>query len=83
MSYKTFLSRTKIKPDITSATIAHRHIYEELSKGKMNPEVRRRFFTRILMSMWCRYSSMARKWHRPLADWIIEDCERAMLVKQP
>lgn len=77
MDYATFLSKTKIQPDIATATRAHQFIFEELSKGSMDEKMRKSF-VRVLMSMWCRYDSLAKKYHRDLADWIIEDCVSAM-----
>jgi hypothetical protein len=75
MTYRQFLSRTRIRPDISTAVTCHKLIFKELKKDPPTP---RRGLVSSLMSMWCRHSSMATKYHRRLADWILEDCEKAL-----
>lgn len=76
MTYKNFLKNCKIRPDISSAQRAHEHIFEELKCGPLTDK-QIRAIKSYLMSSWCRWSSMAIKYHRPLAQWIIEDCVKA------
>lgn len=77
MTYADFLKKVKIKPDITTAERAHKLVFEELIKNPFTSALKKKL-KRVLMSMWCRHSSLAKKYHTAQAEWIIDDCVKAL-----
>jgi hypothetical protein len=76
MTYKKFLSKCKIKPRLTYEIRAHKFVFDTLKQGLTNQNLKA--IKRILMSLWAKWSSLAKKYHKDLVSWIIEDCTKAM-----